>query len=113
MVGFGVLAGAIVVVLALAFLRPAPEVATATAQTPSGGEGGRVLGLSRNTAFALLATAAFLCCVPMAMPSSHLIALCGDLGVAPAKSPAMLTVLLVRAFVSRQIWGWISDRIGD
>jgi len=71
-----------------------------------------VLGLPRNTAFALLAIAAFLCCVPMAMPSSHLIALCGDLGVAPAKSAAMLTVLLVCAFVSRQFWGWISDRVG-
>jgi MFS family permease len=112
MVGFGVLVGAIVVVLALVFLRPAPEVTTTTAQAPSGGESGKVLGLPRNTAFALLATAAFLCCVPMAMPSSHLIALCGDLGVTPAKSAAMLTVLLVCAFVSRQFWGWISDRIG-
>ena len=71
-----------------------------------------MFGLPPNTAFTLLATAAFLCCVPMAMPSSHLIALCGDLGVAPAKSAAMLTVLLVCAFVSRQMWGWISDRIG-
>lgn len=112
MVGFGVLVGAIVAVLALVFLRPAPEVTTTTAQAPSSGECGKVLGLPRNTAFALLAIAAFLCCVPMAMPSSHLIALCGDLGVAPAKSAAMLTVLLVCAFVSRQFWGWISDRVG-
>ena len=112
MVGFGVLVGAIVAVLALVFLRPAPEVTTTTARAPSGGECGKVLGLPRNTAFALLAIAAFLCCVPMAMPSSHLIALCGDLGVAPAKSAAMLTVLLVCAFVSRQFWGWISDRVG-
>jgi len=112
MVGFGVLVGAIVVVLALVFLRPAPEVTTTTPQTPSGEESRKVLGLPRNTAFGLLATAAFLCCVPMAMPSSHLIALCGDLGVTPARSAAMLTVLLVCAFVSRQLWGWISDRIG-
>ena len=112
MVGFGVLVGTIVVVLALVFLKPAPEVTTAMVQTSSGGERGKVLGLPRNTAFALLATAAFLCCVPMAMPSSHLIALCGDLGVSPAKSAAMLTLLLVCAFVSRQMWGWISDRVG-
>jgi len=112
MVGFGLLVGPIVVVAALGFLRPAPEVTTTTGHASCGEESGKVLGLPRNTAFALLATAAFLCCVPMAMPSSHLIALCGDLGVAPAKSAAMLTVLLVCAFVSRQMWGWISDRIG-
>ena len=112
MIGFGMLAGATVVGLALAFLRPAPEVTTAMAQTPSGRERGKVLGLPRNTAFALLATAAFLCCVPMAMPSSHLIALCGDLGITPAKGAAMLTLLLVCAFASRQMWGWLSDRIG-
>jgi MFS family permease len=60
----------------------------------------------------MLAGAAFLCCVPMSMPSSHLIALCGDLGVAPTRGAAMLTVLLACAFISRQLWGWISDRIG-
>jgi MFS family permease len=112
MVGFGVLVAVIVVILALVFLRPAPEFVTTTAQARSVGERGKVLGLPRNRAFALLATAAFLCCVPMAMPSSHLIALCGDAGIAPAKGAAMLTVLLVCAFVSRQFWGWISDRIG-
>ena len=52
-----------------------------------------MLGLPPNVAFALLAVASFLCCVPMAMPSSHIIALCGDLGLAPAKGAAMLTVL--------------------
>jgi MFS family permease len=112
MVGFGVLVAVLVVLLAILFLRPAPEARTTGAQTPSGGETGKVLGLQPNTAFALLAGAAFLCCVPMAMPTSHLIALCGDVGLAPAKGAAMLSVLLACAFVSRQIWGWISDRIG-
>ncbi len=54
----------------------------------------------------------FLCCVPMAMPSGHLVALCSDLGIAPAQSAAMLSVLLGSAFVSRQFWGWLADRIG-
>src|SRR5262245_48592099 len=48
----------------------------------------------------------------MAMPASHLIALCGDLGFAPAHGPAMLTLLLLCAFLSRQFWGWITDRVG-
>ena len=112
MVGFGVLVAALVVPLAIVFLRPAPEARTTEANTSSGGESGKVFGLQPNTAFALLAGAAFLCCVPMAMPSSHLIALCGDVGLSPAKGAAMLTVLLVCAFVSRQVWGWISDRVG-
>jgi len=112
MVGFGVLVAVLVVALAAAFLRPPPEARSAEAHTRTDGERGKVLGLRPNAAFALLAGAAFLCCVPMAMPSSHLIALCGDAGLGPAKGAAMLTVLLTCAFVSRQIWGWISDRIG-
>jgi MFS family permease len=72
----------------------------------------RVIGKPPGLVFALLALASFLCCVPMALPSAHLIAFCGDLGMAPAKGAAMLSVLLVCAFFSRQFWGWVSDRIG-
>ncbi len=61
---------------------------------------------------ALLAVAAFMCCVPMAMPQAHLVALCTDLGIAQSHGAAMLSVLLSCAFFSRQFWGWISDRIG-
>jgi MFS family permease len=48
----------------------------------------------------------------MAMPQGHLIAFCTDLGIAPETGAAMLSVLLGTAFVSRQFWGWISDRVG-
>jgi MFS family permease len=48
----------------------------------------------------------------MAMPSSHLVAFCSDLGIAPAQGAAMLSVLLGCAFLSRQFWGWLADRIG-
>ena len=54
----------------------------------------------------------YCCCVPMAMPQGHLVALCTDLGIAPSHGAAMLSVLLGTAFFSRQAWGWISDRIG-
>ena len=114
MLGYGVVVGSVVVPLALMFLRPPPEAAT-PAPTATGGTSAaphKVLGLSPASAFALLAAASFLCCVPMAMPSSHLIALCSDLGLAPARGPALLTVLLVCAFLSRQFWGWMSDRVG-
>jgi MFS family permease len=48
----------------------------------------------------------------MAMPQAHLVALCTDLEIAASHGAAMLSVLLGCAFVSRQFWGWISDRIG-
>jgi MFS family permease len=48
----------------------------------------------------------------MAMPMSHVVALCSDLGYAPARGAEMLSLLLLAAFMSRMIWGRLSDRIG-
>jgi len=61
---------------------------------------------------ALLMLAVFCCCIPMVMPMQHLVAFCGDLGFAPAHGAAMLSVLLGSAFLSRQFWGWLADRVG-
>jgi MFS family permease len=112
MLGFGLVVAALVVPLAILFLRSPPELPRPGNLPQSSERSGEAFGLRPNLAFGLLAGASFLCCVPMAMPSSHLIALCGDLGLAPAKGAAMLTVLLTCAFLARQFWGWISDRIG-
>jgi MFS family permease len=70
------------------------------------------LRLAPNLVQALLCAAAFLCCVPMAMPAGHLVALCSDLGISAGRGAAMLSVLLGCAFVSRVFWGWLTDRIG-
>jgi MFS family permease len=59
-----------------------------------------------------MCVAAVLCCIPMAMPQGHLVAFCSDLGIARSTGALMLSVLLGTAFLSRQIWGAISDRIG-
>lgn len=75
-------------------------------------QGGLVLGLRPNTAQAMICLAAFCCCIPMAMPSTHLVAHCSDVGISPAHGAAMLSVLLGCAFVSRQFWGALADRIG-
>jgi MFS family permease len=48
----------------------------------------------------------------MAMPQNHLVAFCGDLGFSRSVGALMLSVLLGPAFLSRQVWGAISDRIG-
>jgi MFS family permease len=40
------------------------------------------------------------------------VAYCSDLGISPVHGAAMLSVLLAMAFVSRQVWGAMSDRLG-
>jgi MFS family permease len=60
----------------------------------------------------LLALAPFFCCIPMAMPTAHLVALCSDDGIAPEQGALMLSMLLGLAFFSRQFWGWVADNLG-
>jgi len=100
------------IVPAALFLRLPPHAATAAAGAAGPRPGARVLGLRPGVALALLSLAAFMCCVPMAMPQGHLVAFCSDLGIVPSHGAAMLSLLLGTAFISRQCWGWIADRIG-
>jgi MFS family permease len=112
MIAYGLFMVAVIVPLALIFLRAAPETATgatgdaAKATTPS------VFGWPPNLVFATLALASFLCCVTMSMPQAHLVAFCSDLGISATHGAAMLSLLLGAGFLSRQVWGAISDRIG-
>jgi MFS family permease len=50
--------------------------------------------------------------MPMALPQTHLIAFCSDLGILPSHGAAMLSVVLGSGFLCRQLWGWFSDRTG-
>jgi len=61
---------------------------------------------------ALLALAAFSCCVAMSMPQVHLIAYCGDLGYGAVRGAQMLSIMLACGVVSRLASGFIADRIG-
>src|SRR3974390_587902 len=103
---------AVIVPLAAIYFRHPPEVITPAASTGSDGAQARVLGWPPNAVFALMCCAAVLCCIPMAMPQGHLVAFCSDLGINRSVGALMLSVLLGTAFVSRQMWGAISDRIG-
>lgn len=105
-------AGLVLAILPLTLLlRPSPEPVAFAGQVGVAA-GGRKASLSPGVAMVLLCVAGFCCCVPMALPSSHLVAFCGDLGIAPAQGAAMLSVLLGCAFVSRQFWGAFADRYG-
>jgi len=68
--------------------------------------------MSPNLVLALICIASFFCCIPMAVPNGHLVAFCTDLGISPTHGAAMLSVLLASAFLSRQFWGMLADRIG-
>ena len=82
----------------------APAVAARAAKS--------VMGWPPNVVFALQMCAIFTCCIPMAMPQTHLVAFCTDHGISAVHGAAMVSVLLSSAFFSRQVWGAISDRIG-
>lgn len=109
---YGVLECLVILPFALVFLRTPPEAPKAGPVAAPGQAPTRVFGLPPNLAFAAICGATLLCCIPMSIPQSHLIAFCTDLGVARATSAVMLSVLLGAAFLSRQFWGALSDRIG-
>ncbi|HVB67168.1 MAG TPA: MFS transporter [Acetobacteraceae bacterium] len=113
MLGFGAIVLGAILPLALWFLAPPPEVVAPVRR--AGRVAARrapVLGLRSGTVQTLICLAGFCCCVPMAIPSAHLVAYCGDLGIGAGQGALMLSVLLGCAFLSRQFWGLFADRYG-
>jgi MFS family permease len=102
----------VVAPLAAIYFRAPPEVIQPAMASGFGLGKARVLGWPPNVVFASMCGAAILCCIPMAMPQGHLVAFCSDLGISRSMGALMLSILLGTAFLSRQIWGVISDRIG-
>lgn len=111
MMAFGLATGIAILLAAILFLRPPPEAGMSSAAAEQHGHAPAIAVPPRGM-FVLLCVAGFLCCAPMAMPPGHLVALCSDLGIAPAQGALMLSVLLGSALVSRQLWGWLTDRFG-
>jgi MFS family permease len=101
-----------VVALTATFLQAPPEASAKAATAGTAQRSAASMGLSPNLLMVLLMVAVFCCCVPMAVPMQHLVAFCSDLGFASQYSAAMLSVLLGSAFLARQFWGWLADRIG-
>ena len=112
MLWYALLEGAVVVSIALIFFSHPPEVIHPAPAPVAGSAPARVLGLPPTLVFASMCVAAIMCCIPMAMPQGHLVAFCSDLGISRSVGAVMLSVLLGTAFLSRQIWGAVSDRIG-
>jgi MFS family permease len=112
MLAYAVLEVVVIVPLAAIFLARPPEMLHAGGAFDGWRKPATVMGWPPNLVFGLIAFAMIFCCIPMAMPQQHLPAFCSDLGISPTHGAAMLSVLLGTAFVSRQFWGWVADRIG-
>lgn len=78
----------------------------------SGAAPARPLGLPPNVLQGILAFAGIACCVAMAMPQVHIVALCVDLGFGAARGAEMLSLMLACGIVSRLAFGLVMDRIG-
>ena len=70
------------------------------------------LNLSNNQIQILLMLAGVCCCVAMAMPQVHMVALCVDNGFGLQVGTEILAVMLYSGMISRIVFGMISDRIG-
>lgn len=84
------------------WLLPAAQATAHRLETP----------LSPRALTALLALAGVACCVAMAMPQVHIVALCVDLGYGPAVGGEMLSLMLMGGVVSRLVSGLVADRLG-
>ena len=106
---YGVTAGTLLFACAF-YVRPAPVV------RHHGGKRQREdlsgLRLRSTTLMALLSSAAFCCCVAMAMPFVHMVAFCGDLGFSAARGAEAVSLILVTAIASVFAMGRLSDYIG-
>ncbi len=111
MAGYAGLTLVVLLPLALVFLAP-PPAPVAAGPVGAGRSRARVMGMRPGVVQVLLCVAGFCCCVPMAIPSAHLVAYCGGLGIGAGTGAAMLSVLLAAAFLSRQAWGLFADRHG-
>jgi len=110
---FGVFGLVSISLLAVLFLHAPPRPLPATADAAQGPQAEtQAAGRSSKVLMAGLMAAIFCCCVPMNIPLQHVVAYCGDIGIASQEGAAMLSVLLGSAFLARQVWGWLADRIG-
>jgi MFS family permease len=97
--------------LLLSRRRPAAAVVDGQDQDYSGGPAA-VPSLSPGALQTLLVVAGVSCCIAMAMPQVHIVALCVDLGYGSARGAQMLSVMLGSGIISRLAFGLMADRFG-
>ncbi len=103
---------AIGVPLAL-LVRTAPRQATAqgaAAAAPAAAEAPPLMSPQRAVAW--LSTAVIFCCICMAVPLVHVVALITDRGIAPQTAAAVFMTLMVAGLVGRVLMGRLADAWG-
>lgn len=111
MLGYAAIIAA-VILPATFLLKPLPSAAVPHPTRSGSMPSHRIAGLNPNVAQVMLCVAGFCCCIPMAVPQAHLVAFCSDIGIIATRGAMMLSVMLAAAFVARQLWGVMADRIG-
>ncbi|MDC3140931.1 MFS transporter [Alphaproteobacteria bacterium] len=75
-------------------------------------DGNNLTNLSPNTLQILLILAGIGCCLAMAMPQVHIVALCVERGFGLSIGAEILAVMLFSGMISRVGFGFLSDKIG-
>ncbi|HVV81403.1 MAG TPA: MFS transporter [Pseudolabrys sp.] len=109
---FAVLEMIVAIPIAFIMFRAPPDLPEPVVPHGSSHARPQVFGWPANLVFGMLCFASILCCITMSMPQQHIVAFCSDLGFTRTFGALALSVLLGTAFISRQIWGAMTDKIG-
>jgi MFS family permease len=109
---FAVLQMIVAMPLAFFMFRTPPDLPEPVVPHGSSNTRPQVFGWPANLVFGMMCVASVLCCITMSMPQQHIVAFCSDLGFTRTFGALTLSVLLGTAFISRQAWGAITDKIG-
>lgn len=109
-VGIGIFCLATIGPLSVLLRRPSPD--TMSARSARGVTDPAAFGISRRALQGFLVVAGLACCIAMAMPQVHIVALCAQLGYGTAVGVQMLSLMLAAGIVSRLFFGVLADRIG-
>jgi MFS family permease len=90
-------------------LRPAPAMQASGQAAP---RDANLWNLPHTVTLPWLGLAALFCCICMAVPQVHLIALGIDLGCSPQTAAGLLLTVMVTAVFGRLFFGWLADRTG-
>lgn len=111
---YGVFSTLVMLPLSFVLARPAPRMAVQVKPMSPGSLDAAPAhtDFPPRVKFFMLCLAIVGCCVAMAMPMVHVVALSSDLGYGSDRGAQMLSLLLATAFISRIGFGVLSDRIG-
>lgn len=93
-------------------LRARISEATSAKAEDRAAENASAVSFSPATLQWILAVAGVACCVAMAMPQVHIVALCVDLGFGAVVGAEMLSLMLAGGVISRLVSGYLADHLG-